>query len=114
MVLKFKPLTVNKCWRGRRFKTPEYQNYEYALLTLIKMQKPVKVSGFVEVHYKFYIKEFGKSDVGNLEKPLTDIIVKAGMIDDDRFIIKMTLEKFKSDNDQIEIYVNPYILRPSR
>ncbi len=114
MVLKFKPLSVNKAWCGKRFKTPEYKNYEYSLLTLIKLQKPVKVSGFVEVYYKFYIKEFSRSDVGNLEKLLTDIIVKAGMIDDDRFIIKITLEKFKSDNDHIEIYVNPYILRPSR
>lgn len=105
MIIKFKPLTVNKCWRGKRFKTPEYKSYEYALLTLIKLQKPIKVSGFVEVNYKFYMTEFGRSDVGNLEKPLTDIIVKAGLIDDDRFIVKMTLEKFKSDKDYIEIEI---------
>lgn len=114
MVLKFKPLSVNKAWQGKRFKTPEYKSYENVLLTLIKIQKPIKVSGLVEVYYKFYIKEFSRSDVGNFEKPLTDIIVKAGLIDDDRYIVKTTLEKFKSDNNYIEIYVSPYILRTSR
>ena len=36
-------LSVNKCWQGQRFKTPEYKNYERALLFLLpkfEMPKP--------------------------------------------------------------------------
>jgi Holliday junction resolvase RusA-like endonuclease len=62
----------------------------------------------VEVSYRLYLKYYSTSDVGNFEKLLTDIIVKAGMIDDDRFIKKMVLEKFKSDNDYIEIEIKKY------
>lgn len=62
----------------------------------------------MEVSYRLYLKYYSTSDVGNFEKLLTDIIVKAGMIDDDRFIKKMVLEKFKSDNDYIEIEIKKY------
>ncbi len=101
-----KPLTVNKAWQGRRFKTKDYKIYEEEFLYLLKGCE--KISGFVEVNYKLYLKYYSTSDVGNFEKLLTDIIVKAGMIDDDRFIKKMVLEKFKSDRDYIEIEINKY------
>jgi len=99
------PLSVNKVWQGRRFKTKCYKDYEEELLYKIKGKK---VEGFVEIDYKFYIKYFKTSDVGNFEKPLSDIIVKAGLIDDDRFIKKITMEKFKSDEEYIEIIINKF------
>jgi len=99
-----KPLSVNKVWQGRRFKTKDYKNYETEVLELLKNVE--KVSGVVEVKYKFYIKNFSMSDVGNFEKPLSDIIVKAGMIDDDRYINRMILEKYKSDKEYIEIEIS--------
>ena len=103
--LPVKPLSINKCWKGRRFKTNDYKDYEQELLYLLKNSE--KVSGFVNVNYKIYLINFLKSDVGNIEKPLTDIIVKSGIIDDDRFILKLTLEKFKSETDKIEIEIMP-------
>jgi len=99
-----KPLSVNKVWQGRRFKTKDYKNYEIEVLELLKNVK--KVSGIVEVKYKFYIKNFSMSDVGNFEKPLSDIIVKAGMIDDDRYVNRIVLEKYKSDKEYIEIEIS--------
>lgn len=108
--LKIKPLSVNKCWQGRRFKTPDYKSYETELVFLIKMRKLEKVCGFVTIDYHFYLKNFKMSDAGNFEKPLTDIIVKSGLIDDDRFIKKMTLEKFQciGNDEYIEINIDKY------
>lgn len=103
MRIQIKPLSVNRCWQGKRFKTNEYKSYEEELLWLLKGNK--KKSGFVKVEYKIYLKNYKMSDVGNIEKPLTDIIVKAGLIDDDRFIKKMVLEKFDSEVDYIEIKI---------
>jgi Holliday junction resolvase RusA-like endonuclease len=98
-----KPLTVNKAWQGKRFKTKDYKEYEEELLWLLKGLE--KTNGFVEIKYSLYLKYYSTSDVGNFEKPLTDIIVKAGLIEDDKYITKITMEKFKSDVDKIIIEI---------
>jgi len=103
IILETKPLSVNQVWRGHRFKTKAYKEYEEELLWLLKKYK--KVNGFVEVSYKLYLKYFSTSDVGNFEKPLSDILVKSEIIDDDRFIKRIIMEKFKSDTDYIEITI---------
>ena len=103
-----KPLTVNRAWKGRRYKTPAYKTYERELFYLLKQHKLKKVEGWVEVKYILYLKHYRISDLGNFEKPLSDILVKAGLIDDDRFIWKMTLEKFKSDKDYIRIIIKKF------
>ena len=104
-ILHIKPLTVNKVWAGRRFKTQDYKDYEIEVFYALKGIK--MVGGFVEVNYRFNLIHFATSDLDNFAKPLTDIIVKAGLITDDRFILKMTMEKFKSDKDSIEIEILP-------
>jgi len=105
-IVKIKPLSVNQVWQGRRFKTKSYKNYEEEVLLLLKGCE--KTEGFIEVNYKLYLKYFSTSDVGNFEKPLTDILVKSGIIDDDKYIKRIVMEKFKSDNDYIEIEINKY------
>lgn len=106
MKIYIKPLSVNRCWQGRRFKTKDYKEYEEECLWLLKGWQ--KTEGYVEVEYKFYLKNYKASDVGNLEKPLSDIITKAGLIEDDRYIKKMTIEKFKSEQSYIEIKIKSY------
>jgi Holliday junction resolvase RusA-like endonuclease len=99
------PLSVNKAWQGRKFKSKDYKKYEEEMLYFIKGKK---TKGFVEVKYDFYIKYFSTSDVGNFEKPLSDIIVKAGLIEDDKYIKKITMEKFKSDEEFININIKKW------
>lgn len=108
--IKVKPLSINKAFQGRRFKTPEYKAYEEEVLYYLKQKKLNKVSGYVSVKYDFCIKNYKASDVGNMEKLLSDIIVKAGLIDDDRFIKKLVLEKFQSNEETgefINIFIEP-------
>jgi Holliday junction resolvase RusA-like endonuclease len=74
-------------------------------LKKITQKKYKKINGYVEINYKFYVKNFKMCDVGNFEKPLNDILVKGELIDDDRFIKRMILEKFQSDNEYMEIKI---------
>lgn len=106
MIVKIKPLSVNQVWQGKRFKTKKYKDYEKEFLYLLLGNK--KVSGYVEISYKVYLRYFSTSDIGNFEKPITDILVKANLIDDDRFVKKIVMEKFKSIEDYIEINIKKY------
>jgi hypothetical protein len=46
------------------------------------------------VSVETFIKNFKMSDVGNFEKPISDIVVKSGLIEDDRFITEIVLKKY--------------------
>jgi len=45
--IPIKPLTVNKAWQGRRFKTPAYKQYEKNCRWFLKGEK---VGGEEEIH----------------------------------------------------------------
>lgn len=86
-----KPLSVNGCWAGRRFKTPEYKQYERDMFLLLpKITIP-------EPPYKVYY-EFGfssaASDLDNPIKPLQDILQKYYGFDD-KHIFEMTAKRVK-------------------
>lgn len=72
--LDIKPLSVNRVWQGRRFKTKEYKDYEQLALTLLP-----KELNFPKRPYHFII-EFGFSskaaDADNCVKPILDIMQK--------------------------------------
>lgn len=101
-------LSVNKAWQGRRFKTNIYKAYEreaHILFPRLPMQK-----GMVEVWYTFGLmkKSYAISDVGNLEKCLSDILVKKGYIEDDRKIAVIHLQKVESPCYYVEVVIQPY------
>lgn len=71
--MEVKPLSINQCWQGRRFKTDAYKKYEAVLLmTLPNMDLP-------EPPYQIYFK-FGfssaSSDYDNCIKGTQDILSK--------------------------------------
>jgi Holliday junction resolvase RusA-like endonuclease len=103
--IPIKAMSVNKAWQGRRFKTEEYKQYEKDCMWWIKGRK---IEGDVEIHYRFYLKNYTKTDVSNLIKLLEDIIVKQGLIQDDRFVKFFQAEKFRADEDSIEIEIIKY------
>ena len=107
ITIQLKALSVNNAWRGRRFKTDDYKQYEADCFKLIKGEK---VEGWVEIKYRFYLKNFGNTDVSNLVKLLEDIIVKCELIDDDRKVVEFSAKKIKSKEDKIEIELLPYKL----
>lgn len=71
--IDIKPITVNQCWQGRRFKTDVYKGYEKELLyRLPKAKMPLPP---FKVEYEFGVSYIG-SDWDNPVKPLQDILVK--------------------------------------
>ena len=71
--IDIKPLSVNKAWQGKRFKSREYETYEKLMLCMLPaMQIP-------EPPYRLFY-EFGfsntQSDYDNPCKPLGDILQK--------------------------------------
>ncbi len=91
VTLDIKPMSVNDCWQGRRFKTPAYKSYEKELLyRLPKMTMP-------EPPY-YIIFEFGMSNImsdwDNPVKPLQDILQTKYKFNDRR-IMKATVDKIK-------------------
>ena len=84
-----KPLSVNKCWQGKRFKTSEYKDYEqewFYSLSIIKIPEG-KLS--LKIKWGFSSKA---SDIDNPTKPLLDILQKKWAFDDKK-IYKLVLEK---------------------
>ena len=101
--IQTKPLSVNRIWQGRRFKTREYLDYEKELLYGLPRQKTI--SGDVKVSIDFYLKSVKRSDIDNYAKPLLDILVKKKYIEDDRKIIELNLRKFLGTPEAILILI---------
>lgn len=105
--IDIKPLSVNKAWKGRHFKTADYLQYERDMEILLPKDnqhwdEPIQVT------YTFYLKNAAQTDVDNLIKPLQDILVRTGIISNDRLIMSMTATKFKDRRDRVEITIEPY------
>src|SRR3990167_8949972 len=99
VALKTKPLSVNRVWQGRRFKTKDYLDYEKELLYELPYQKII--TGDVKVSIDFYLKSIKRSDIDNFAKPLLDILVKKKYIEDDTKIMDLRLRKFIGEPETI-------------
>ena len=89
MRINIKPLSVNQCYQGRRFKNNNYKKYELALKLLLKPLKLPKIPYCITYRFGFSSK---LSDLDNPVKPLQDILCrKYGF--DDRYIYKIIVEK---------------------
>jgi len=80
--ISIKPLSVNKAWKGRRFKTDDYKNFQDKVVILLRRIKdvPVYESGMIVLY------EFGfssrASDWDNCIKNFQDILQKRIGFDD--------------------------------
>jgi len=101
--IPIKPLSANMLWQGRRFKTPKYKQYAQDVAYLLPKVQMIK--GYVDVHFRFFLKNWKITDVNNLVKGLEDILVSCGYIEDDRYIMKSINEKIPSKEDFIEVEV---------
>ena len=94
MIVKIKPLSVNKAWQGKRFKTPEYKQYERAVLLMLpKINIP---DGELCIKIIFGFSNKG-SDIDNPAKLFIDIMQKKYKFNDSSIyelhLFKMVVEK---------------------
>lgn len=107
IIIPVKPISTNKLFQGRRFKTKDYDAFINAALYFAP--KVPMVKGNIVLKCDFFVKNVERSDLDNFLKGTLDLIVKAGYIEDDRFIYKINARKFKAndENERIELRIKP-------
>lgn len=106
--INIKPLSVNRAWKGRRYKTDEYKQYTYELLMLLP--RDIKIpKGKLSVYYKFGYSS-KSSDIDNGIKQFQDILCEAYEFNDKQ-IYKMIVEKVdtKKGEEFIDFRINTYL-----
>ena len=90
MKIDIKPLSVNVCWQGKRFKTPKYKSYEKELLYKLPN---------IKIDFKARLRldiVFGYSntlnDIDNALKPFIDVLQKKSGFND-RMIYELNVKK---------------------
>lgn len=91
-----KPLSVNACWQGKRFKTPLYKEYEKEILELLPDKYEIP-EGDLQVRYEFGLNVM--ADWDNPVKPLQDILQKKYDFDDRRIMKAEVIKKVVKKGD---------------
>lgn len=104
--LKVKPLSVNECWKGQRFKTDLYRGYEKGLLyRLPPINRSIDFNGKLKISIEFMFSSV-KSDIDNGVKPLLDILQKKYGFNDAKvfeLIVKKSIVEKGSEGFKIQI-----------
>jgi Holliday junction resolvase RusA-like endonuclease len=90
--LEIKPLSVNECWQGRRFKTKKYSEYETKMLSLLpslQIDNNKQMSLFIEFGFSN-----NASDIDNCLKPFLDLLQKKYGFND-KIITELNVRKIK-------------------
>ena len=100
--INIKPLSVNKAWQGRRYKTGDYKSYEQELLLrLPPLEIPEgKLCLKIVASYKNR-----RNDIDNCLKPFLDILQKRYDFDDAR-IYRLEVDKRISKHESIEFEIS--------
>lgn len=106
MRVNIKPISVNACWQGRRFKTKAYLAFEKEVMLTLK---PIVLPP--APYYVYY--EFGMSnstsDIDNPLKPIQDILQKKyGFNDKDIMEIHIVKEKVKKGQEYFDFEIRTY------
>ena len=104
--MQVKPLSVNKCWQGRRFKTIEYKRYEREVLTLLGYYELPEGEIELTITAGFSSRA---ADLDNFAKPFIDILQKKYGFNDNR-IYKLILIKdiVKKGSEYLEFEFKEY------
>lgn len=106
MRINIKALSVNECWKGRRFKTPKYKSYEKELLLKLKHYKIPSDKIHIDIIFGVSSKLM---DIDNGLKPLLDILQKKYRFNDrDIYKLNVTKEIVKKGDEFIEFKIKGY------
>lgn len=83
------PLSVNRVWQGKRFKTPAYKKYESVMMLMLPKKVLLPPPFRIDIHFGF---SSTLSDIDNPLKPLLDILQKKYSIDD-KDIFELNVKK---------------------
>jgi hypothetical protein len=101
--LKIKPLSVNKAWQGKRFKTHEYKKYE---IQMLRMLPNVEIKEFKQLKITYGFSNM-MADIDNPTKLVLDILQKRYNVND-RDLIYLVLHKVKTKKGEEFIEIELY------
>ena len=110
VIIDIKPLSVNKMWQGRRYKTYEYQKYEKEFLYLLPEKR--EIEGKVGINLTFFLHHPQQCDIDNFFKAILDILQKRKYIKDDRNVYYLEGHKIKIDkgvSEKIKIIIFEFV-----
>jgi Holliday junction resolvase RusA-like endonuclease len=106
--IKIKPLSTNKAWKGKRFKSAEYKKFDRDVSLLLPAHYPIPEGNLhikIEVGFSNTL-----SDLDNAMKQLLDIISRAYEFNDNRvFKITMTKRIVKKSEEYIAFSIESAI-----
>ena len=106
MKVKIKPLSVNACWKGRRFKTDKYKTYEKELIHKLKTYKIPE--GKLKVFLVFGVSS-KLADIDNPVKAFIDILQKKYNFNDrDIYSMELTKVDVKKGEEFIDFKIREY------
>ncbi len=82
--IRIKPLSVNKAWQGKRFKTRDYEAYETELL--LKLPRITIPEGDLSLTITVAYSSRA-SDIDNFLKPFVDVLQKKYDFNDNRIYL---------------------------
>lgn len=83
-MVRIKPLSVNDCFKGKRYRTDEYNRYRVAVGLLLPKHLVVP-EGYLRVYYEFGLSSLG-GDWDNPVKPFQDILQERYGFNDSRIL----------------------------
>lgn len=105
--INIKPLSVNVCWQGRRFKTNAYKGYESELMYLLPDIKVPKV-GKLALWLEFGVSS-SNSDWDNPIKPFVDILQDKYDFNDNRICMADVMKiKVKKGEEYIKFDITKF------
>ncbi len=104
-VLSDYPPSTNAIWRsvrGRVIKSNDYRKWLDNQTLLINLQKG-QVTGRYQLTITAQRKDNRRRDIDNLIKPLHDLLVRAGKVEDDSLCQRVTAQWDESKGQQIKL-----------
>ena len=101
--LKIKPLSDNKAWQGKRFKTPDYKKYE---IQMLRMLPDMEIKEFKQLKITYGFSNM-MADIDNPTKLVLDILQKRYNVND-RDLIYLVLHKVKTKKGEEFIEIELY------
>lgn len=89
--IPIKPISVNQCWQGRRFKTKTYKDFEVSCFSLLDKEQYITLKGYLQIYLEFGFSS-AACDWDNPIKPFQDILSKMYAFNDRR-IMRAVVEK---------------------
>lgn len=107
-LLNIKPLSVNKAWQGKRYKTKVYDRYiQDVKLLLPAMTVPKDEELALTVNFGF---SSAASDIDNPLKPFIDCLQKKYGFDDKKIVLLIVRKtKVKKGQEFIEFDLGPLV-----